>query len=52
MCMLNVMSEIFRDRVIVRCRGRLVAGQEAWRLYNEVISQPTRRFLVLDLAEV
>jgi anti-anti-sigma factor len=32
--------------------GQIVAGEEAWTLYNTVISQPGKRVVVLDLRGV
>jgi anti-anti-sigma regulatory factor len=50
--MLNVMAEVFADHVTFRCWGRLLAGKDAWTLYNSVISQPTSRVFVLDLSGI
>jgi len=51
-CMLNVITEKSQDVLILRCRGRLVAGEGAWTLYNTVISQQNGRALVLDMRGV
>jgi anti-anti-sigma factor len=50
--MLIVLTERSGDVVTVRCRGRLVAGSQAWDLYNSVISQDKAQAVVLDLAGV
>jgi anti-anti-sigma factor len=50
--MLNVMVKKAGNAVILECWGRLVAGEEAWRLYNTAISQQYQRSLVLDLKGV
>jgi len=50
--MLSVMIKKAGDAVILRCWGRLVAGQEAWTLYNTAISQQYQRAFVLDLTGV
>jgi len=47
--MLSVMSENRGHAAILRCSGRIVAGEEAWTLYNTVISQQGKRVVVLDL---
>ena len=50
--MLGVMSENRGNTAILRCSGRIVAGEEAWALYNTVISQQDKRVVVLDLTRV
>ncbi len=50
--MLNVATEIYGEMLIVRCWGRLVAGQQAWTLYNAVISEEKHRIVVVDLSGV
>jgi anti-anti-sigma factor len=50
--MLRVISENRGNAVIFRCSGRLVAGEEPWALYNNVISQQDKRHIVLDLTGV
>jgi len=50
--MLSVMSENRGNTAIFRCSGRIVAGEEAWTLYNTVISQQDERVVVLDLTRV
>ena len=50
--MLSVMSENRGHAAILRCSGRIVAGEEAWTLYNTVISQQNKRVVVLDLTRV
>ncbi|HXP48175.1 MAG TPA: STAS domain-containing protein [Terriglobales bacterium] len=46
------MSENRGQAAIFHCSGRIVAGEEAWTLYNTVISQPGKRVVVLDLTRV
>jgi len=46
------MTENRGNTAILRCSGRIVAGQEAWTLYNTVISQQGKRVVVLDLTGV
>jgi anti-anti-sigma factor len=50
--MLSVMSESRGNAVIFYCSGRIVAGEEAWTLYNNVISRQDKRVVVLDLSGV
>jgi anti-anti-sigma factor len=50
--MLNVVIENFGNVAVLRCSGRIVAGEEAWTLYNTVISQQNKRVVVLDLTRV
>ncbi len=50
--MLGVMSENRGNAAVLRCSGRIVAGEEAWSLYNTVISQQGKRVVVLDLRGV
>ena len=50
--MLNVMIEKSKDVVIFRCWGKLVAGEEAWTLYNTVISEQSKPVFELDLTGV
>jgi anti-anti-sigma factor len=50
--MLNVVTENSGDGLIVRCWGRLVAGEQDWTLYNTVISEQNKRVVVLDLTGV
>jgi anti-anti-sigma factor len=50
--MLSVMSENRGHAAILRCSGRIVAGEEAWTLYNTVISQQGKGVVVLDLTGV
>ena len=50
--MLRVMSENRGNAIIFRCSGRIVAGEKAWTLYNNVILQRARRVIVLDLTGV
>jgi anti-anti-sigma factor len=50
--MLGVMSENCGNAAILRCSGRIVAGEEAWSLYNAAIAQQDKRAIVLDLTAV
>ncbi len=50
--MLGVMTENRGYTTILRCSGRIVAGEEAWALYNNVISQQGKRVVVLDFTRV
>ncbi len=50
--MLGLLSENCGNAVIFRCSGRIVAGEESWKLYNDVISQHGKRVVVLDLTGV
>ena len=50
--MLKVVIENCEDHVIVRCRGRLVAGENLWSLYNTVIFEEKTPGVLLDLTEV
>jgi anti-anti-sigma factor len=50
--MLSVIAEKSGDVLILRCTGRLVAGEGAWTLYNTVISQQNGQTLVLDMRGV
>ena len=49
--MLRVMRENRGDEVILRCSGRIVAGEETWNLYHTIIAQ-RERLVVLDLTGV
>ena len=50
--MLRVTKENREDELILRCFGRMVAGEETWNLYNAVITQRDKRLIVLDLTGV
>ncbi len=50
--MLSVMIENSGNVAVLRCSGRIVAGEEAWTLYNTVISLKNKRVVVLDLTRV
>src|SRR5271167_1101261 len=50
--MLGVITENHGHAAVLRCSGRIVAGEEAWALYNTVISQQGKRVVVLDLTGV
>jgi anti-anti-sigma factor len=50
--MLIVMSENRGNAAVLRCSGRIVAGEEAWTLYKTVTSEQGKRVVVLDLTAV
>jgi anti-anti-sigma factor len=50
--MLGVIADNCGNAVIFRCSGRIVAGEEPWKLYNNVIAQQSKRLIVLDLTGV
>lgn len=50
--MLRVTSENRGNAIIFRCSSRIVAGEKAWTLYNNVISHGAKRVMVLDLTGV
>jgi anti-anti-sigma factor len=50
--MLSVTIENSGNVAFLRCSGRIVAGEEAWTLYNTVISLNNKRVVVLDLTRV
>ena len=50
--MLGVTIENYGNVAVLRCSGRIVVGEEAWTLYNSVISLKNKRVLVLDLTRV
>jgi anti-anti-sigma factor len=50
--MLTIEIEKTGDLAVVRCRGRLVRGQEVSTLKNAVVSENGTRIVVLDLSEV
>ena len=45
------MRENRGDEVILRCSGRIVAGEETWNLYHTIIAH-RERLVVLDLTGV
>jgi anti-anti-sigma factor len=47
--MLGVTIENSGNVAVLRCSGRIIAGEEAWTLYNTVISLKNKRVVVLDL---
>ncbi len=49
--MLGLITENRGNVVTLQCSGGVVAGPDAWRLYNAVIAQPAKR-VVLDLRDV
>ena len=50
--MLSVTIENSGNVAVLRCSGRIVAGEEAWTLYNTVISLKSKGVVVLDLTRV
>jgi anti-anti-sigma regulatory factor len=50
--MLSVKIENSGRTAILRCSGRIVAGEEAWTLFNAAISVENKRVVVLDFTEV
>jgi anti-anti-sigma factor len=50
--MLSVVIENCGNLAILRCSGRIVAGEEAWTLFNAAISLRNKRVVVLDLTAV
>jgi anti-anti-sigma factor len=50
--MLTVDVEKTGDVAVVRCRGRIVRGQEVRTLRNAVVSEKQSRIVVLDLSDV
>lgn len=50
--MLSVIIENSGKTAVLRCSGRIVAGEEAWTLYNAVVSLNNKRVVVLDLTRV
>ena len=50
--MLSVIIENSGKTAVLRCSGRIVAGEEAWTLYNAVVSLKNKRVVVLDLTRV
>jgi anti-anti-sigma factor len=52
MMMLKITVQNLADTSVVRCRGRIVAGDAGSRLRNAVLSQRHSRMVVIDLAQV
>ena len=50
--MLNVVIENSGNVAVLRCSGRLVAGEEAWTLFSTAVSLKEKRVLLLDLTRV
>jgi len=50
--MLSVRIENQGKTAVLHCSGRIVAGEEAWTLFNAAISVENKRVLVLDFTEV
>lgn len=49
---MSVRIENSGNTAVLHCSGRLVAGEEAWTLFNNAISLQNKRVVVLDLAGV
>src|SRR6266705_2881491 len=50
--MLNVSEQNFGQIAVLRCSGRLVLGKEISLLQKAIISQSSKRIVVLDLAGI
>ena len=50
--MLNVVVENSGNLAILRCRGKIVEGEEVSTLFDAVISLKNKRVVVLDLTRV
>ena len=50
--MLSIRAENMGDAVVLRCVGRIVAGDPTCALRDAVMCQVGKRLVVLDLAEV
>jgi len=50
--MLRIVVERSSDTALLRCIGRIVAGDEARALRDSVMCQADKRVVVLDLSEV
>ena len=50
--MLSVAIENSGSTTVLRCSGRIVAGEEAWSLFDTVSSLKNRSAVVLDLTRV
>jgi len=50
--MLKITVQKLGDASILRCHGRIVAGDAGWILRNAVLSQRHIKMLVIDLAEI
>src|ERR1700733_6790883 len=50
--MLHLSTEKSGNVVVVRCAGRIVHGQEAEQLRNEVVAAVDARIIVLDLSDL
>jgi anti-anti-sigma factor len=50
--MLSVVIENSGESALLHCSGRIVAGEEAWTLFNHAISLQDKRTVVLDLTRV
>ncbi|HXW92627.1 MAG TPA: STAS domain-containing protein [Terriglobales bacterium] len=50
--MLTISVEKLGDLAVVRCRGRVVRGQEVHALRTAVVAEKQSRTIVLDLTEV
>jgi len=50
--MLTIKVEKIGDLAVVKCRGRVVRGQEVHALRTAVVAEKQSRIIVLDLTEV
>jgi anti-anti-sigma factor len=50
--MLNVTVQTVRKTATLRCRGRIVAGDEAWLLRQAVLAQADKIAVIIDLSLV
>lgn len=50
--MLSVQIENSGKCAVLHCSGRIVAGEEAWTLFNAAVSVDGKRVVVLDFSEV
>ena len=50
--MLSVKIENSGKCAVLHCSGRIVAGEEAWTLFNAAISVENKRVVVLDFTDV
>jgi anti-anti-sigma factor len=50
--MLNVTIQTVRETSILRCRGRIVAGDEARILREAVLAQVDKNTVIIDLGDV
>ena len=50
--MLRVMRENRGNDALLRCSGRIVAGEETWNLYNAIVALQDKQIIVLDLTGI